>query len=177
MHAPGREGVEINGHGGNKRLPFPRRHLRDLPLVEHDPADDLDVERNHIPDDRMAHEIESRPHQPPACILHHGERLREKLLQGFGSELVPFFHRIRHVVQEPLARGRVDVLLQLRPQAGQFLLHILERFLNSPPEFRRFCTKLFVGQPLVLFTVSVDHINERSEGLDILLVFASEQFL
>ncbi|OPY00625.1 MAG: hypothetical protein A4E61_01941 [Syntrophorhabdus sp. PtaB.Bin184] len=41
------QGVEVDGQGGDEGFPFARCHLGDPALVQHDPADELDVEMAH----------------------------------------------------------------------------------------------------------------------------------
>ena len=49
-----RERVQVQRHGGDERLAFARRHFRDPALVQRDAAEDLHVERHHVPFVRLA---------------------------------------------------------------------------------------------------------------------------
>ena len=64
------EGVEVYGKGGDEGLPLTGLHLGDLPLVENNTAEDLDVEMPHT-------------EKPYRRLPDHGEGLREQFVQRF----------------------------------------------------------------------------------------------
>ena len=62
------EGVQIRGQGGDERLAFAGLHLGDPAAVEHDAADELDVEVPHV--ERAA-----------ARLADDGERLGQQIVE------------------------------------------------------------------------------------------------
>jgi len=81
VRAAPRERVEVERHGGHEGLPLTGRHLRDIPLVEGDGADQLHVVRHHVPDRLLAGELDLGADQPAARLLDGGEGLGEDLVQ------------------------------------------------------------------------------------------------
>ncbi len=74
------ERVEIDGHGGDQRLALARLHLGDLAFVQHQRADDLDIEGPH-------------PQRPLGRLADRGESLRQQVIERLafaqpGAELV-----------------------------------------------------------------------------------------
>ncbi len=47
------QGVEVNGQGGDEGFAFTGLHFRDHAAMQGDAADELDVEMDHFPEDRM----------------------------------------------------------------------------------------------------------------------------
>ena len=80
MNALAFQGVEVRGKRCHERLAFAGFHFRDLPAVQHDAADELDVEVPHC------------EHATPR-LAHHRK--------GFGQEIVG-----RFAVREALAELR-----------------------------------------------------------------------
>jgi hypothetical protein len=78
-------------------------HLRDLALVEHDAAKELDVEVAHAerPDHRLA---------------GHGEDVREDVVEGLLPRLVVALPTVLRQLAAPLQVGMVELVL------GRFLL-------------------------------------------------------
>ena len=77
-----RQGVQVQGHGGDQGLPFTGGHLGDLPLVQRDSADELHVVGDHVPDQLLARDHDLLAHEPPTGLLHHGEGLGKEVVQG-----------------------------------------------------------------------------------------------
>ena len=77
------ERVEIDRQGGDERLAFARGHFRDLAAVQADAADELHVERDHVPSQRMfAHDdFCLAVGQAAAGVFHHGKGLGQNLVQ------------------------------------------------------------------------------------------------
>ena len=69
VHPAAGEGVEVGGHGGHQGLAFTGLHFGDFALVQHDAADDLDVEGAHPQDADRGF---------PGC----GKGLGQKVIQG-----------------------------------------------------------------------------------------------
>ena len=78
--APG-ERVEIDGQGGDERLAFAGGHFRDAPAVQRVAADELHVERHHLPPERMAAHDDILAAQAAAGVLHHGKGFGENLAE------------------------------------------------------------------------------------------------
>ena len=64
------EGVEVGGHGGHQGFAFTGLHFGDFALVQHDAADDLDVEGAH-------------PQDPGRGLPGRGKGLGQQVVQGF----------------------------------------------------------------------------------------------
>ena len=62
------ERIEVQREGGDQRLALTGLHLGDPPLVEDDPADQLDVEVAH-------------PEGPLRCLAHDRERLGKEVVE------------------------------------------------------------------------------------------------
>ena len=69
VHAVAGEGVEVNGHGGHQGFAFTGFHFGDLALVQHDAADELDVEGAH-------------PQHPDRGLPGRGKGLGQQVIQG-----------------------------------------------------------------------------------------------
>ena len=116
MGAAARERIQVQRQGRDERLPLARRHFGDLPLMQHDAADELYVVRHHIPFEGVARHDHLAADQPAARLAHRGEGLRE------------------HLAQRPLERfhvGRLglgQLLAQLHPLVGvrTFVLLLLQ---------------------------------------------------
>ena len=72
VHALAGERVEIRGQRGDQRLALAGAHFRDLAVVQHHPADQLDVEVAHLQD-------------PLAGLADDGERLGEQRVERFAA--------------------------------------------------------------------------------------------
>ena len=72
--APG-ERVEIDRQGADERLALAGGHFRDLAIVQSDAADELHVERDHFPAERMFADDDIRFTfgQPAAGVFDHGK--------------------------------------------------------------------------------------------------------
>ena len=75
--------VQVQRHGGDERLAFAGGHFRDLALMEHDAADDLHVERDHVPHELVAADLVGAPDHAAAGVLHDGERLAHHGVERF----------------------------------------------------------------------------------------------
>ena len=75
------EGVEVEREGRHEGFTFTGLHLGDLPLMEHNAADNLNVEGHHVPGQLMPADFAGRSHQPPARILDRGERFRQEVIE------------------------------------------------------------------------------------------------
>ena len=78
-----REGVQVQGQGGDEGLALARGHLGDLALVEGDAADELDVEMDHLPDLFMLADDLAGPAEASGGVLDGGEGLGKQCVQGF----------------------------------------------------------------------------------------------
>ncbi len=72
--APG-ERVQIDRQGRHQGFAFASGHFRDASGVQRVSADELHVERDHVPFERVAADDDLRAAQAAAGRLHHGERL------------------------------------------------------------------------------------------------------
>ena len=64
------QGVEVGGHGGHQGFAFTGLHFGDLALVQHDAADELDVEGAH-------------PQDPDGGFPGRGKGLGQQVIHGF----------------------------------------------------------------------------------------------
>ena len=81
VHAASRQSIQIQRQRRHKGLPFTRRHLRNLPVMQHHPANQLHVKMHHLPGDRLITHGQRTPRQPPRPVLHHRKRLRQNPVQ------------------------------------------------------------------------------------------------
>ncbi len=130
MHAPPRQGVQDDREGGDERLPLAGPHLGgDLPLVQHHPAHELDVEVPHGED-------------ALAGLSDGGENLGEKVVKGFPHRKpLTELRRARGetVVREIRHRRleRVDPLHHLTDPFQDPLVVRAEHFLEEISQHRR----------------------------------------
>ena len=166
--------VKVYRHCRHERFPFTSGHLGNLPLMEHHAADELDVEGDHVPLADIPEKIERGPDQPPAGVFDRCERLRKKLLEHLGSDLIPFLLQSCNFIHEPFPHGRVRVFLQFRALCCKRLIRLLQRLLNAGAEFTCFRAELVVRELAVLLVQDVDLVHDRTESLDVLFVLAAE---
>ena len=83
MDAAAGQRIEINRHGGHERFAFAGGHFGDLPRVQRHAANELDVERNHLPHHGMAahHHFRLALGQAAAGIFDDGERLGQNFVE------------------------------------------------------------------------------------------------
>ena len=115
MDAATRERVEINRQRADERLAFARGHFRNVAGVERITADELHIERHHLPAQRMFAHDDVRAAQAAAGVFDDGERLRQNLIQlGREFRLVLDFGKL------PLPRRRLGAQLVVgqRLQSG-----------------------------------------------------------
>ncbi len=68
--------IKIDRESPDESFPLATLHLGDLPLMEHDPAQELHIEMAHV------------EHAPPG-LAGHGKCLRQNLVQDLVSRLQP----------------------------------------------------------------------------------------
>ena len=143
------ERVEVQRKRRDERLAFAGLHLGDAPLVEHDAADQLDVEVAH-------------PEGAFRRLADHRERLRQQIVErlaslGLAQLLLGAFHRhLLGLLAEPgdegLAVGDVGALDA-----------------EALPEFTGLVAKLVVGQRRDLGFELVDEVHDPLVALDLAL--------
>jgi hypothetical protein len=82
MHAAPGEGIEVNWQGRDQCLAFASGHFRDLALVQRDATDQLHVEGNHVPLQRVRPHGDFTPAKPAASVLHDRESFRQYFVEG-----------------------------------------------------------------------------------------------
>ena len=75
VDAPTGKSVEINRASRDQRFTFARGHLSYLAFVQHDPADELNVEMDHVPLDRLVTDKNGFSPKPACRVLYGSERL------------------------------------------------------------------------------------------------------
>ena len=115
MHPLPGEGVQVGGQRGHEGLSFSRGHFRDPAGMEHHPADQLDVERNHFPGDLLPADpdLPLFLREPPAAVLHHRKSLREHGFEAFSF-------------RQTLPQGRGLGLKFLEREGAQPLLQLVD---------------------------------------------------
>ena len=98
--------VQVERQRRHERLALARLHLGDLALVEDDAADELHVERHHVPGERVAADLLGRPGQMAAGVLHEGVRLGQDLVERLA---------LRQAVAERLRPLREVLVRQVLP--------------------------------------------------------------
>jgi len=96
VHTSTGQGVEVDGHGGDQGLALSRLHLRDLALVQDDPADELHVEGPH-------------GQHSTRDLAHGGEGLGQKMVKLFAPGQ-PFPEMRRKGPEVLVRQGAVGVL-------------------------------------------------------------------
>ena len=81
------EGVEINRERGHEGLAFAGRHFRDPAPVQNHAADELDIEMDHVPCERLVADGDPAADHAPRRIFHHGKCLGKKRVQLGGQDL------------------------------------------------------------------------------------------
>ena len=76
------ERVQVEWQRGDEGLSFPGRHLGDLPLMQHDPADQLHVVGHHVPGESVAGHDNLGAEEAPGRLPHGRERLRQEVVQA-----------------------------------------------------------------------------------------------
>ncbi len=81
------ERVEINGQGGDERFAFAGGHFGDAPAVQGVAADELHIERNHLPEQWMLAHDDFRLAfgETAAGVFNDGERFRQDLIERPGQ--------------------------------------------------------------------------------------------
>ena len=82
------QGVEIDRERGDERLAFAGGHFGDSACVQGIAADELHVERDHLPRQRVFADDNLRAAEPPAGVLDHREGLGQDFSQPAGQLLV-----------------------------------------------------------------------------------------
>ena len=100
---PGKR-VEVERKRRDERLALARLHLGYLALVEHDAADELDVERNHVPGEGVPADLRRRPAQVAARVLYECKRLGEYVVERLA---------FRDTVLELLGNSRKILVLKV----------------------------------------------------------------
>ncbi len=138
VHAFAGERVEVRGQRGDERFTFAGFHFRDAAAVEDRASEQLHVERDHVPRERLVADAERFALQEFACADHDGERLGEDLVERCArGDLRLQLFRLR---RERLAGERADVrgLLRFahgahdRPELLQlFLVRVAEQLVDG----------------------------------------------
>ena len=90
MRAPTGKRIQVERQRGNERLAFTRRHFRDAPKVQLDPADELHVVRHHVPRHLTTRNEHRRALQSAACFTHCRKRLGEQLVEHLREHFAEF---------------------------------------------------------------------------------------
>ena len=105
VHAAPRQRVQVQRQGGDQRFTFAGLHLRDLALVQHDPADKLHVEV-------------AQADGPHGCLAHQRKGFRQDVVERFAflepsAELVRLGPQLGVAARLHLRLQRVDLLHRL----------------------------------------------------------------
>jgi hypothetical protein len=77
------EGIQVERHRRGEGFPFAGLHFRDRAVVHGDPAEDLDIVRDHVPFLVVAGDMDVRSAQSAAGILDSRVGFGKKLVEGF----------------------------------------------------------------------------------------------
>ena len=75
--------IEVKRHGGDEGFAFAGRHFRDFLFVERNAADDLDIERDHVPGELMVADDRGGSAEAAAGVLDSREGFAENVVKGF----------------------------------------------------------------------------------------------
>ncbi len=93
MNAASRERIEINWQRADERFTFAGGHFCDATIVQAHAADELHVERNHFPFQRLAAHDDFLSAQAAAGVFDDGERFGQNFLQGLRQFVLVFNRR------------------------------------------------------------------------------------
>ena len=85
------EGVEVDGQCGDEGFAFAGLHLGDHAAVECDATDELDIEVDHFPEDRVVVDGDRRAAHPACGVFHDRVGFGENLLEVFRAGLGEIF--------------------------------------------------------------------------------------
>ena len=77
------QGVEVKRKDRDEGFSFTGRHFRDFSLMQHDAADHLHVEGNHVPDEFMIADRDGGSAESAAGVLDDGEGLAHDVVGRF----------------------------------------------------------------------------------------------
>ena len=131
VHATAGQRVQINRERRDQCLAFARGHFRDATAVQRVAADELHIERDHFPLQRMTAHDDLLAAQSPAGVLHRGESFGQDFIQRGGQFGVVFdfakpFLPGRGFFAQGLGRLRLERRFNLvdlrneRPQPADF---------------------------------------------------------
>ena len=126
MHAASAERVEINRECGDERLALARFHFRNLAVVQHHAADQLDVEVPHVQD-------------AASSFADYRKSFGENLVQDFLQRVMLFFGEALVSVEIAfLARRRIRIVrrrLVPAAEAAHVGVNALAEFVRLRPQF------------------------------------------
>lgn len=82
MHAFARQCIQIDRCDSDQGLSFSCLHLGDDSFMENDASEELDIIRDHIPDQFLSFDLDFGADHPLARLLDCSERFREDIVQG-----------------------------------------------------------------------------------------------
>ena len=88
VHAAAGQRVQVNRQRRHQRLAFAGGHFRDSPAVQRVAANELHVEGDHLPFQRMSANHNLLAAQPAACVFDDREGLGKDFPQPPGQRLV-----------------------------------------------------------------------------------------
>jgi hypothetical protein len=177
--APG-EGVEVQRERRDERLALARRHLGDLPQVQLDAADELDVVVDHVPRHLAADHRHRRADEAARRLAHRRERLRQELIEHLADLVAQLFLQAAASVApaqlevDLLALGGVLRRLLELLQLGDPLLERVRALGKDPSELRRLPPELLLGDRLQTSVVRIDLIDDRLDALTFAIVPGAE---
>ena len=98
------ERVQVERQRRHERLAFARLHLGDVAAVQDYAADELYVERNHVPGKGVPADLRRSPAQMAAGVLHERERLGEDVVERLA---------LRDTVLELLGHARIVLVREI----------------------------------------------------------------
>src|SRR2546426_250356 len=174
MRASARERVQVQRQRRDERLPLARRHLGDLPLMQHDAADELYVVRHHVPLEGAAGDHHLAAYQPAARLADRGEGLREDVVQGHLERLDVGRLGLGQLLAElhPLLGIRTVVLLPL--QALDLRGHGACALGDQAAQLRRLALQLRIRQRLEPLLVAMNRAHDRADTFQLSLELGPE---
>ena len=116
LHVLASKRIQVERHRRHQRLAFARLHLGNLALMEDNAADELDVERNHVPRERMSANLLGCADQVPARVFQKRKRLGQNLIKRRldGRHLLILVRVLRHRLRYDLGHARLELGRPLR---------------------------------------------------------------
>ena len=159
MRAAAAQRIQIYRQGGYQRFAFAGFHFRNLAIVQHHAADQLDVEVTHV-------------EHAPAGLAHHGKGLDQDLAQHFLDGVMLLLGKTFYLINIVFLFGRGSGIIA--GTSACVAVQTAQTLLNALAKFSGLRAQLSVGQLLDLRLERIDRLDVRHQRLNDTLVLGPE---